>query len=175
MILQKLTAGVAAALLAVQPGLALADLSAQVIPYGAHQVGFTGEVEIGTLTSARTNLNNIWAGVSYRLECSDPNIRPVLTGGRSGSNNGFLGPKNIDVTAPDWFPSTLALPGWNRVPPGSWMDCVHFYTGTARSNIVPFGGGGTTFPIGGDAWEDSSSLSFTVVKPGTSFGAGCTP
>jgi hypothetical protein len=162
-----------AALLAIRPELALADLAASVRPYPAQQIGMTPEIKIGTLTSARTSLNSIWARVAYRVECSEPNIQPPLEGSLAGSNNSLLGPRNIDVTAPPFFPSTMTLPGFTSIPNGGTFDCVHFFTGEARSNVLPFGAGGATFPIGGDAWQESGFLTFTVIKPGTEYGGGC--
>ncbi len=162
-----------AALLALQSTPAFADLAASVRPYPAQQIGMTPEIKIGTLTSARTNLNSIWARVAYRVECSEANIQPALEGSLAGSNNSLLGPRNIDVTAPPFFPSTMTLPGFTSIPNGGTFDCVHFFTGEARSNVLPIGSGGATFPIGGDSWEESGFLTFTVIKPGTSYGGGC--
>lgn len=150
-----------------------ADLNATLIPLDAYQLGTDGFITFGTVVTARTNLNSIWASASYRIECSDPAIRPALSGGRGGSSNGLLGPRSITMTAPEWLPAVQELPGWQAVMGGTLVSCVHTNTGHAKTNILPIGGGGTTIPIGGDAWEDSKQITFTVMKPGTSFGGGC--
>ena len=147
------SAALFAGLIACNPGLALADIDGSLLAYNASQVGLTGAIRIGTYLEARTNLNAVWGKVSYRVDCSDVNIRPALTGDRSGSNNQLFGPVRITLTAPELYPSVLSLPGWLSVKAGTAFDCVHSYTGEARSNVLPIGGGGATFPLGGDSWS----------------------
>jgi hypothetical protein len=150
-----------------------ADLNAQLRPLPASQVGTGAFVSFGTVVSAHTNLNALWASANYRLECSDPAIRPALTGGRGWSDNGFTGPRSITVTAPEWVPATQALPGWQAVMGGTYFSCVNTQWGAAKTHILPIGSGGSSFPIGGDYWEKTESVTFGVIKPGTSFGGGC--
>jgi hypothetical protein len=164
-----------AGLIACNPGLALADIDGSLTAYNAAQVGLTGSIRIGTYLDAKTNLNAVWGKVSYRVDCSDVHIRPALTGENSGSNNQLFGPVRVTLTAPQWYPTVLGLPGWLAVKAGSSFDCVHFYTGEARSNVLPIGGSGATFPLGGDSWSTSSSLVFDVIKPGTAGSGGCIP
>ena len=152
---------------------ARADLQASLSSLGTYQVGTTGIVRFGTLVEAHTNLNSIWASASYRIECSDPAIRPPITGGRGWSEFGLSGPKHIFVTAPQWLPAEQELPGWQSVMGGTYVSCVNTQTGHARTNILPIGGGGTTVPIGGDSWEIVLPVTFGMIKPGTSFGGGC--
>jgi hypothetical protein len=152
---------------------ARADLFAQLRPLPVSQVGTSGIISFGTVVSASTNLNALWASANYRIECSDPNIRPALTGSRGWSDNGLTGPRNIFVTAPEWVPAQQSLPGWQSVMGGTYVSCVNSQWGAAKTHILPIGSGGTSFPIGGDAWEHAMSVTFGVLKPGTSFGGGC--
>jgi len=152
---------------------ARADLRATLMPMPAYQVGTEGIISFGTVVNAVTNLNAIWASATYRIECSDSHIRPALTGARGWSDNGLTGPRNIFVTAPEWVPAQQELPGWQSVMGGTYFNCVNTQTGVAKTHILPIGNGGTSFPIGGDYWDHTVSVSFGVMKPGTSFGGGC--
>jgi hypothetical protein len=150
-----------------------ADLKANLIPLPAAQVGTDGFISFGTVVTASTNINSIWASANYRIECSDPAIRPALSGGRGWSDNGLWGPRSVTVTAPEWVPSIQELPGWHMVMGGTYVSCVHTNIGYAKTNILPIGAGGTTIPLGGDTWEETKQITFGVMKPGTSFGGGC--
>jgi hypothetical protein len=152
---------------------ARADLDADLIPLPAVQVGTSGFISFGTVVTARTNINSIWASANYRIECSDPAIRPALAGGRGWSDNGLVGPRSVTVTAPASLPAVQELPGWQAVMGGTYVSCVHTNIGHAKTNILPIGGGGTTIPLGGDSWEESKQITFGLMKPGTSFGGGC--
>ena len=154
-------------------GPAQADLRANLMSMPTYQIAVEGVITLGTVVSATTNLNALWASATYRIECSDPNIRPALTGARGWSSNGITGPRSIHVTAPEWVPARQELPGWQSVMGGTYMDCVNTQTGVAKTHILPIGSGGTSFPIGGDYWDHTMSVSFGVIKPGTSFGGGC--
>jgi hypothetical protein len=152
---------------------ARADLQAYIRALPVFQVGTDAFVSFGTVVEARTNLNALWASGNYRLECSDPNIRPPLTGNRGWSDNGLWGPRAVTVTVPATVPSIQALPGWLTVMGGTYVSCTYTHSGSARTNLLPIGSGGTTIPIGGDSWEESETIAFGVMKPGTSFGGGC--
>jgi hypothetical protein len=161
------------AVLAVLCAPAHADLRANLVPLQTYQIGTSGIITFGTVVLANTSLNAIWASANYRIECSDHNIRPPLTGSRGWSDNGLAGPRSITVTAPAQLPAQQELPGWQFVMGGTYVSCVNTHTGYAKTHILPIGSGGGSFPIGGDAWEESISQSFGVIKPGTSFGGGC--
>ena len=152
---------------------ARADLQASLESLGTYQVGTTGIVRFGTVVAAHTNLNAIWASANYRIECSDPAIRPPITGGRGWSEFGLVGPQHIFVTAPALLPAEQELPGWQAVMGGTYLTCVNTQTGYAKTHILPIGNSGTAFPIGGDYWEESVPVTFGMIKPGTSFGGGC--
>jgi hypothetical protein len=168
----KIGFGIVAFLLA-SSGPARADLFATLNALPAYQVGTGAFVSFGTVVDARTNINAIWAGGTYRLECEDPHIRPALTGSRSWSDNGIIGPRQITVTVPAWVPATQALPGWQSVMGGTFFNCVYTHSGAAKTNFLPIGSSGTTIQIGGDYWDEAESIVFGVIKPGTSFGGGC--
>jgi hypothetical protein len=171
-----ITATMTASITAIALCIALparADINADLIPLPAVQLGTDGFISFGTVVTATTNINSIWASANYRIECSDPAIRPALSGGRGWSNNGIRGPRSITVTAPEWLPAVQELPGWQAVMGGTLVSCVHTSIGYAKTNILPIGSGGTTIPIGGDSWEETETNTFTVMKPGTSFGGGC--
>jgi hypothetical protein len=153
-------------------GAARADLQAQLMPLPAFQVGTEGVISFGTIVTAHTNLNALWASANYRIECSDPAIRPALTGGRGWSDNGFTGPRRVFITAPEYLPAQQALPGWINVMGGTYVSCVNTQWGAAKTHILPIGSGGTAFPIGGDYWEKTESVTFGVIKPGTANGGG---
>jgi hypothetical protein len=165
--------GLASTWLALFSTAALADLQSRLDTLPAVQVGTEGIVSFGVMVDAHTNLNAIWASASYSIDCSDPKIRPALQGSRGWSDNGILGPRHIFVTAPEWIPAQQALPGWQGVMGGSFVSCVLVAKGAAKTHILPIGSGGTSFPVGGDYWEESTSQNFGVMKPGTSFGGGC--
>jgi hypothetical protein len=173
--LLKIAAAVSSAILMLTPKGALADVSASVISYAASQVALSGAVRIGTVVTAFTFLPGLWASASYRLECSEANIRPALYGEQSGTNNGIVGPRLLVVTSPYVYPTEMALPGWGAVKQGTSFECVHYYSGAARTNLLPIGSGGASFPLGGDSWSQSDSLIFDVVKPGGINGGGCIP
>jgi hypothetical protein len=168
------TAAVAATFLA-NPTPALADLSAFVMAAPASQVALSGSVRIGTLVDAHTNLNNIWASISYKVECSDLHVHPGPQGDQAGTNNGFLGPRHLTLTAPEVYTTDLPLPGWSAVTAGTSFDCTHSYSAAAKTSILPIGSGGTAFPLGGDSWSESSFQVFDVVKSGSSGTGGCIP
>jgi hypothetical protein len=165
-------AGIAACLLGLCAP-ARADLTAKLIPMPIYQVGTTGIVSFGTIVTASTNLNALWASANYKIECSDPNIRPPLTGSRGWSDNGLTGPRTIYVTVPEWVPAQQALPGWHTVMGGTYVNCVNTQWGAAKTHILPIGSGGTSVPIGGEYWEESTSVTFGLIKPGTAFGGTC--
>jgi hypothetical protein len=168
----RICAGIVASML-VFSGPARADLFASLNALPVYQVGTEAFVSFGTIVDARTNINSIWATGSYRIDCEDPMIRPPLSGSRGWSDNGLKGPRRIIVTVPEMLPATQALPGWQSVMGGSFINCVYTHTGSAKTNFLPIGSGGTTIQIGGDSWEESESIVFGVMKPGTSFGGGC--
>lgn len=168
----KLGAPIVASLLAFS-GPAHADLYANLHALPAYQVGTDAFVSFGTMVDARTNINSIWAAGRYQLECDDPHIRPALTGSRGWSDNGLWGPRRVIVTVPEILPAIQALPGWHAVMGGTFSNCVYTHSGSAKTNFLPIGTGGTTIQIGGDSWEESQSIVFGVMKPGTSFGGGC--
>jgi hypothetical protein len=169
---RPLLAGIATALL-LSSAPARADLTANLYPLDTYQIQASGIISFGTIVQAHTNLNAIWASANFRIECSDPAIRPALTGSRGWSDNGFTGPRSIYVTVPEWVPAQQELPGWQNVMGGTYVSCVNTHTAYAKTHILPIGSGGTSFPIGGDGWEASRSQSFGVIKPGTQFGGGC--
>ena len=150
-----------------------ADLQANLHMYPVAQVGVGGFVSFGTIVDASTNINSIWASANFRIECSDPKIRPAPHGSRGWSDNGIKGPRSIAVSVPEWVPAIQELPGWLGVMGGALVSCVYTTSGFAKTNILPIGGGGVTIPLGGDSWEETRTQAFTVIKPGTSFGGGC--
>lgn len=162
-----------AALLASLCAPAHADVSARLIPLEHYQVNTTGIVRFGTVLTASTNLNALWASANFKLECSDPHVRPPITGKRGWSDNGIRGPRFITITVPEWVGAEQELPGWQAVMGGTYVSCVNTQWGYARTNILPIGSGGTSFPIGGESWEASTATTFGVIKPGTEFGGGC--
>jgi hypothetical protein len=169
---RKILAAVAAAALGLA-SQAHADLRARLLPMPTYQVGTQGVITLGTIVTASTNLNALWASANYRVECDAPQIRPALTGSRGWSDNGITGPRNILITVPEWQPAQQALPGWQTVMGGTYVSCVNTHFGAAKTHILPIGGGGSSFPIGGDYWEETIPVTFGLIKPGTSFGGGC--
>jgi hypothetical protein len=168
----NLAAGVAVILFGLQTP-ARADLQTGLYSLTTKQQGFEGFVAHGTIVEAHTNLANLWAFGTYRLECANPRLRPALVGSRGWSDNGLLGGKHIIVTVPKSLPAVERLPGWDSLAKGTRVDCVYFSTGTAKTSILPIGNSGTTVGIGGDEWHDSLTTVFTVIKPGTEDGGGC--
>ena len=168
----RLGAGIVASLLAFI-GPARADLFAKLHAVPPYQVGTDAFVSFGTIVDARTNINSIWAAGRYQIDCEDPHVRPALSGSRGWSDNGISGPRQVFVTVPAILPATQALPGWQSVMGGAFFNCVYTHSGSAKTNFLPIGSGGTTIQIGGDNWEESQSIVFGVMKPGTSFGGGC--
>jgi hypothetical protein len=171
--IKNLAAGMAALTCALGAPLARADLHATLHSVGGHQVGLAGVVSLGTVVSARTNLSGLWAKASFRLECDDFRVRPALTGSRGWSDYRLFGPVSMVVTAPEWVPQQMALPGWINVPTGTFVTCLFTYSGEARTSIVPLSAGGSTLPLGGDAWEASSVQTIGVLKTGPFPGEGC--
>jgi hypothetical protein len=49
------------------------------------------------------------------------------------------------------------------------------YAGAAKTSVLAIGSGGTSIPIGGDYWENASSQTFSMIKPGTIGTGGCIP
>jgi hypothetical protein len=168
-------AGLTVALLAAYIPAARADLNASLLAYQAHQYGVSASARFGTVVTANTNLGNIWAHASHSIECSDPNIRPAITGSNGWSDNGFYGPKRITVTSPTTYPTVQGLPGWNAVKGGTRFDCVFSYEGIAKTSLLAIGAGGTSVPFGGDYWESAGSQTFSMIKPGTFGTGGCIP
>jgi hypothetical protein len=150
-----------------------ADLQAYLRALPVYQVSTDAFITFGTVVEARTNMNALWASGNYRIDCDDPHIRPALTGSRGWSDNGFKGPRAITVTVPAVVPSVQALPGWLGVMGGTFVNCTYTHSGAAKNNVLPIGSGGTTVQIGGDNWEESETIFFAAMKPGTSFGGGC--
>jgi hypothetical protein len=170
---ENLAAGIAAIVLALGGPTARADLQGTLQAVGGHQVGLSGMVSVGTVVSARTNIRGLWAQAGYRLECDSFHIRPALTGSRGWSDYRLLGPVSIVVTAPEWVPAEMALPGWLNVPTGSFITCMYTYSGEARSSLISIGSGPGAFPIGGDAWAASEVLPIGLIKVGSFPGEGC--
>jgi hypothetical protein len=161
---------VASVLMAISP--AHADLQATMTSIGPSQEGFDGAVRFGTVLQASTVLGSIWAAASFRIDCSNPAIRPSIHGSRGFSDNGFVGPRRITVTVPEWLPAREFLPGWDNVMGGDYVVCTYVQSGSARTNLLPIGGGGSAFPIGGDSWDKTEVLPFGLIKPGTAYGGG---
>ncbi len=166
------TISLAAALLSTLAGPARADLNAHLIALDTFQKGTSGTIQFGTVVTANTNLNALWASANFRIDCSEAAIRPAITGSRGWSDNGIQGPRNIYITVPEWVPAEQQLPGWWNVMAGNYVTCVNTQTGFAKTHILPIGGGGSAFPIGGDYWEHTKTTTFGVMKPGTSYGGG---
>lgn len=151
-----------------------ATLSVSIRAYAAHQYGVTAAAVVGNVVNAYTAVGSVWARAGYRLECSDPAIRPALTGSRGWSDNGILGSRQVTVTSPETYPSNLGLPGWNNVMGGTAFDCVFSFNGEAKNSPLPIGSGGITVPgIGGEHWEYSGSITFPMIKMGTLWGGKC--
>ena len=150
-----------------------ADLNVSILAYAAHQEGVTAAAVVGNVVNAHTNLGSVWARAGYRLECSDPAIRPALTGSRAWSDNGLAGPRQVTVTSPENYPSKLGLPGWNNVMSGTAFDCVFSFNGEAKNSLFPIGSGGATVSLGGEHWEYSGSITFPMIKMGTLWGGKC--
>jgi hypothetical protein len=169
----KFAAGIVAALSGLLSPAAHADLIAHMILSPAFQVGTTAVVSFGVTVDAFTNLNSLWASAAYQIGCTDPKIRPAPQGGRAWSDNSLRGPSHITVTAPEWIPGQVSLPGWQSVMAGDYISCVLTARGSAKTNILPIGSGGSTIPIGGDSWDETKQQEFSVVKTGLGFGIGC--
>ena len=169
----KSAASIAAMLLALQAPCAHADLQGRLQPLTIAQVGFEGLVRHGTVVEAHTNLNNLVVSGSYKVECSDYNIRPPLTGARTLSDSGITGPTHLLLTVPKTLPATEPLSGWDRVMGGARFDCTYTASGAAKAAILQIGTGGTAISIGGEVWDESGTITFSMVKPGTKFGGGC--
>lgn len=165
--------GAAAAVMLALSSPAHADLRATLQAIGPSQEGFDGAVRFGTVLSASTtSLGSIWGVASFRIECNNPDIRPALYGSRGWSDNGLVGPRYLVITVPEWLPAREFLPGWDRVMGGDYVVCTYMQSGAARTNLLPFGSGGSTIPIGGDSWEKTEVLPFGLIKPGTVYGGG---
>ena len=167
----RIGAAVAAVLMAASP--AHADLQATLTAIGPSQEGFDGAVRFGTVLQASTrSLGSIWGSASFRIECWNAAIRPALHGSRGYSNNGIVGPRYLTITVPEWLPARQFLPGWDMVMGGEYVPCTYIQSGQARTNVLPFGTGGSTIPLGGDAWETTEVIPFGLIKPGTVWGGG---
>ncbi len=169
----KTAAGIAAVLLGLQAPCAHADLEGRLQPLTVQQAGFDGLVRHGTVVEAHTNLNNLVVSGAYKVECSDYNIRPPLTGSRTLSSSGIKGPTHLLLTVPKTLPATEPLSGWDRVMSGARFDCNYTASGAARAAILQIGTGGTGISLGGEIWEETGTITFSMVKPGTKFGGGC--
>jgi hypothetical protein len=170
---KPIAAGIAAAMFSLAAPVSHADIQATLLAVGGYQVGTRGAVSVGAVVSARTNLYGLWAKASYRLECDDYRIRPALTGSRSWTDFRIGGPVSLVVTAPEWAPTELGLPGWENVMTGTFVTCIFTYSGEAKTSLVPLTAGGASFPLGGDSWEATQSLPIGLVKVGSFPGEGC--
>ena len=161
----------AAVLLAASP--AHADLPATLTALGPSQENVDGGFRYGTILQASTtSLGSIWGMASFRIDCANPAIGPPLYASRGWSDNGFLGPRRLTITVPEWLPALGYLPGWHNVMGGDLVVCTYMQSGIAKTNLLPFGGAGTTIPLGGDSWEKTEVIPFTLIKPGTAWGGG---
>jgi hypothetical protein len=166
---------VAAAVAAVSTGVspAYADLQATLTAIGPTQEGMDGAVRFGTVLEASTQgLGSIWGMASFRIDCFNPAIGPPIHGSRGYSNNGIVGPRRLTITVPEWLPAREFLPGWPNVMGGDFVSCVYTQSGSARTNVLPFGTGGSTIPLGGDTWDKTEVIPFGLIKPGTVWGGG---
>lgn len=161
----------AAVLVAASP--AHADLQATLTAIGPTQEGMDGAVRFGTvLQASTTSLGSLWGSASFRIDCLNPAIGPPLHGMRGYSNNGIVGPRHVTITVPEWLPAREFLPGWGMVMGGDYVSCIYTQSGSARTNILPFGTGGSTIPLGGDTWDKVEAIPFGLIKPGTVWGGG---
>lgn len=169
----KAVASVAAVLLGLQAPCAQADIDGDLYTLTLQQAGFEGRVRHGTVVEGRTNLNNLVVSGAYKVECSNYNIRPPLTGSRTLSSSGFTGPTYLLVTVPKTLPAVEPLAGWDRVMGGERFDCTYTASGSAKTAILQIGTGGAGVSLGGELWEETETSIFSMVKPGTKFGGGC--
>jgi hypothetical protein len=158
-------ATVAAATLVCGPRTAQAlTMSVQVL--GISQVPqYTSRVKLGHMVNARSYMISVAVGGTLRVSCPSM-YTGTIEAQNSKSQTGWP-PNVLSVEVPPgWLPAERELPGFNNVPGGTSLICSYFWTASAKEAMYSLGAGGSTMPIGGDAYTESDSVTFEMYKPG---------
>jgi hypothetical protein len=143
---------------AVEMSVAVLDISQ--VP------NFTPLVKFGHLVTAKTNMISLAAGGSFRVSCPS-----AVTGTIEGQNavaQTDLPPNKLSVEVPaGWLPAQRELPGFINVPGGTTLTCSYLWTAVAKEAMYSLGAGGTSLPIGGDAYTRQDTVVFEMYQPGS--------
>jgi hypothetical protein len=140
--------------------------STNVLPIA--QVGFTSRVKLGHMVNARTLMNSLVAGGTFRVICPGS-----YTGSIEGQNSrpqSVVWPPNVlSVEVPPGpLPAERELPGFNSVPGGTTLSCAYYWTASARESTYNIGSPGGGLPIGGEAYNAGDTVTFEMYQPGSS-------
>jgi hypothetical protein len=181
--LQKLLAGLTACLtlLIGSPHAAAVEMSVYVTPPAQIGAG-SSAVRIGHTVSASSDYNNLYAGGTFAIQCTNASTLQVTGENFRSSNivpdippNIFTAKKNVlTVTVPTVQPATRNVTGWSNVTQGTVLACNYRWTARARESGYNMSFGGISVPIGGGEWADGNTVDFTMVKRDGSPG-GCIP
>jgi hypothetical protein len=79
-----------------------------------------------------------------------------------------LPPNVLSVEVPaGWLPAVRELPNFDAVPGGTTLSCTYHWTGVAKEAMYSLGAGGSSMPIGGDAYTQSDTVVFEMYQPGS--------
>jgi hypothetical protein len=144
-------------------------LSMSVQPSRIYQYSNTANVYVGHTVAASTNMNQLEAGGSFRASCISPDTGEI-TGSRSLPASNLIGGLQLYVTIPAQLPALKPMPGFANVPRGATLSCTYAWTAFAKEATYSIGVPGLSMPVGGQQATASTSISFTMRKPGTSTG-----
>lgn len=162
----RLTAFLGAALVLVMPHKALAvTLSTQVT--AIHQVGVGAGVSLGHAAVASTNYNRLTAGGTYTATCASSLMLPT-SGARTLSREGVIGGLSLVTTVPAVVPTIVNMPGYNRLPAGTVVDCTYSWTSKATEASYSVGPGGIGFTTGAGERADGDTQLFVMIVPPSS-------
>ena len=140
------------------------EMSVQVL--GINQVpSFTSRVRLGHIVNARSYMVSIAVGGSLRASCPSTYTGTIEAQNARAQTN--LPPNVLSVEVPaGWLPAEREMPGFNNVPGGTTLTCTYFWTAAAKEAMYSLGAGGTSMPVGGDAYTRADSVVFEMYKPG---------
>jgi len=163
-----------AALLGVPQLAAAVQMSAYVSTI--QQWGTGSGFHVGHTVSATTNYNNLSAGGTYVAQCNHPATLPV-SGERTLSAGGLMGPTSLIVTIPAQQPAIRNLSGWLQVPPETLLSCNYRWTAFATESGYTAGAGGVGIQFGSGSERAGDTVDFTMyrrTRPDDA-GGGCAP
>lgn len=140
------------------------------------QWGTGSGFNLGHTVSASTNYNNLSAGGSYIAQCNHTATLPV-TGERTLSAGGMVGPTTLMVTIPAQQPAIRNLSGWLQVPPETLLSCNYRWTAFATESGYTAGAGGVGVQFGSGSERAGDTVDFTMYRRARpeDAGGGCAP